>query len=341
MLGLAILLSLTAVGLVLGLAFFWSNARDILVASAIAVTGVVLQDSVRHYLLTARKSVLLLSGDLFVLVFAVGGIYYLGAIGQNPPAMIVLWGTAATIVAIAVMIIDGAKPRILHAYRWLRKNWGSSSAFFMEAVMGAIVGYLVVVILAIYTSDSEVAAFRAVVSVFGITSLVINFLRTAVLRELTPKTLQFQKAIISKCLQIAALVFGTVLLTLLIVRLLPGNLGSLLLGESWELVVGLALIAAINRLVAGISIAPLIVLRVQGVSWPATKIRIGATFVALALTPFAAYIAGAAGALAADSVFYAIVTIFLLRLALKNAKKSDRNPSSSAVSYPRSNKLVE
>ncbi|ALO67775.1 hypothetical protein AS189_16430 [Arthrobacter alpinus] len=319
MLGLALLLAFAAVVLILLVSVFWNSARDILLASAVAVVGVVLQDAVRHYLLTARKSILLLSGDFFVLLFAVGGIYYVGSTGYQPPAMILVWGATAFIAAMAALSIDRMVPRIFSGYKWLRFNWSNSSAFVMEATLGAIVGYLVVVILSVFSSDTEVAAFRTAVSVFGVTSLVINFLRTAVLRELTPDKLRTSNGILRTCLQMSVLVFATVLATVIVVYFLPESVGALILGESWPLVVALASIAAINRLAAGLSIAPLIVLRVQGVSWPATRIRIGATFVALALSPMAAYLAGAAGALAADTVFYAIVTIFLLRLALKNA----------------------
>lgn len=318
MLGLALVLACAAVLQILLISVFWTEAREILLASAAAVVGVVLQDAVRHYLLTARKSLLLLTGDLFVLLFAVGGIYYLGSTGSGPPAMVLAWGAAAFLAAMATMSIDRMLPCVFGGYKWLRNNWSNSSAFVMEATLGAIVGYLVVVVLAVFASETEVAAFRAAVSVFGVTSLVINFLRTAVLRELTPQKLHTRKGILRTCGRMSALVSATVLTTLLGVYFLPANLGALVLGESWPLVVVLASVAAVNRLAAGFSIAPLIVLRVQGISWPATRIRIGATIVALALSPLAAYLAGAAGALAADTVFYAIVTVFLLRLALKN-----------------------
>lgn len=323
MLGLAVILSVAASILILGVSVFWAGSRDILLAAAVAVVGVVLQDCVRHYLLTSRKSMLLLSGDVFVLVVAVGGIYYVGSQGFQPPAMILVWGASTSFAAAMVMCVDRMVPSLQAGYQWLRSNWTNSSAFVMEATLGAIVGYLVVVILAVFSSDSEVAAYRTAVSVFGITSLAINFLRTAVLRELAPRQMRTRQGILRTFWRMAGLVFAAVLSTLVVVHFLPASIGAMVLGDSWPLVVALASIAAVNRLAAGLSIAPLIVLRVQGVSWPATRIRIGATIVALALSPFAAYFAGAAGALAADSVFYAIVTIFLLRLAFRNAAGAD------------------
>lgn len=320
MLGLALILAVVAVIVILLVSVYWTAARNVLLASAAALVGVVLQDAVRHYLLTARKSLLLLAGDLFVLLFAVGGIYYVGSIGYQPPAMILAWGTVAFIAAVTTMCIGKVLPRIFIGYKWLRGNWSNSSAFVMEATLGAIVGYLVVVILAVFSSDTEVAAFRTAVSVFGVTSLVINFLRTAVLRELTPEKLGTRNGILKTCLQMSVLVFATVLATLLVVYFLPVNLGALILGESWQLVVALAGMAAFNRLAAGVSVAPLVVLRVQGVTWKATKIRVTSMVAALVITPVGAYFAGASGALAADALFYVLVAAFLLRLSLTNTE---------------------
>lgn len=332
MLGLAILLSLAAICLILALATFWTGARDVLLASAVAVVGIILQDSVRHYLLTARKSSLLLMGDLFVLIVAVGGIYVLGSQGYRPPAMLIVWGLAALVSACAVMAIDRTRPRVRLGIAWLRETWPSSSAFVIESGLGSLVGYAVVFTLAVFSSDTEVAAYRTAVSVFGVTSLVINFMRTAVLRELNPHQMQTKTGIYSVCWRMSALVLFTVMATALFVYAIPIEWGTAMLGESWLLVLGLAAMAAFNRFAAGVSIAPLIVLRVQGVTWDATKIRVASTVVALVLSPVGAYFAGAAGALAADTFFYLLVATLLLNLSLKQTQVDPKIDASDQTS---------
>lgn len=314
--GLSISLGFIASVLIFAIAWLWPDARNVLLCSAVAVVAIVAQDCMRHVSITMRNSAALLTGDILVLLIGVTGILLAGLQGRGASTMILVWGLAGFLAFLVVMLVERAWPSLTGGSTWLRTAWPSSSAFVVEAVLGALIGYAIVVVLGAVGSPADVAGYRATVSIFGITSLVINFLRTAVLRELSPAQLQNSRSMWRLFSLMAALVVGTSLATLVVVVLLPSALGEAVFGEAWWLITQLASWAALNRIAAGLSIVPLIFLRAQGVAWSATKIRLKLAAPLAIVAPAASALVGAPGAFMADAAYYLTVTVFLMSLSL-------------------------
>lgn len=323
--GLSLTLGLIASLVIASIGWLWSDARNVLLCSAIAVIAIVAQDCMRHVCITMRRSAALLAGDILVLLLGVTGIVVAGMHGYGPGPMILMWGLAGLLAFLVVMLIAKNWPSPRGGIAWLRTAWPSSSAFVVEAVLGALIGYAIVVVLGAVGSPADVAGYRATVSIFGVTSLVINFLRTAVLRELSPVHLQDPKSMWRLFFYMATLVASTTLATLVIVIFLPSAWGELAFGEAWRMITELAGWATLNRIGAGLSIVPLIFLRAQGVAWSATKIRLKLAAPLVILAPGASALAGAPGAFIADAAYYMSVTVFLMMLSLNITKSRARS----------------
>jgi hypothetical protein len=176
--------------------------------------------------------------------------------------------------------------------------------------------------LTVFVAPSEVAAYRATLVVYGVASLVINFLRTQVLRELRPTMLNNASGLLSVGLKLSIPVVVTILGMLGMLIILPEPFGRALMNETWTLIGALLIPGAVNRLSAGISTIPTIILRVQGVTWRATFIKIGVLVLSLALGPLGALYAGASGALYADAISYTIASTFLFVLAFRKTRSN-------------------
>jgi len=174
--------------------------------------------------------------------------------------------------------------------------------------------------LTIFVDPSEVAAYRATVVVFGVSSLVLNFLRTQVLRELRVDMIDSVNGVLRISMRLLVPVIVTIVGMLGALLVMPEWMGNALMRDTWILVGALIIPGAISRLFAGFSTIPTITLRVQGVTWKATVIKICVLSSSLIIGPAAALYAGAAGALYADALAYGLTSILLFALSIRRAK---------------------
>ncbi|MGC0236667.1 hypothetical protein [Arthrobacter sp. SD76] len=245
-----------------------------------------------------------------------------GFISRDSSLMLAFWGLASLGVGIITLFWTATVPSLRNAFPWLKSTWKSSSAYFTENAMGALAGYTIVVILALFVAPEEVAAFRATLVVYGVANLVIHFLRTQILRELHLDMISSMGGLTRTSGKLVIPVAITISCMLGALMLLPQDLGELLLQDTWLLVAALLLPGALNRFAAGLSIVPTITLRIQGIAWKATIIKMVILAVSLVIGPLGALYAGAAGALLADSISYALTAILLFALSLREAKRA-------------------
>lgn len=321
MLGLAMTLSLAGAGICTGIALLGESPNLPLLASAIASPGLVIQDSLRFCFVALQRTQSLLANDVATLVIGASAILVSGSLTHDVFTMLISWGAASLAVSLTTLVVNAMVPSFTGALSWLRETWRSSSAFFTENALGALVGYMIVVILTVFVAPSEVAAFRATLVVYGVASLVINFLRTQVLRELRPQMINTTRGLVATSGKLAVPVLVPIVGMLVVLMLIPESLGKVLMRDTWSLVAALLIPGAIHRLFAGFSTIPTITLRVQGITWRATVIKISVLLISLVLGPLGALYAGAAGALYADSFAYGLCSILLFALSLKRAKE--------------------
>lgn len=331
MLGLAIILGLVSGSLCAGLGLIGDPANRPLLASAIAAPGLVLQDSLRYCFIALQRTRSLILNDSATLIFGASAIVVSGLITGDSFVMLVSWGLASLTVGLVTLVGSALAPSFKTSVRWLKSTWRSSSAFFTENAMGALAGYVIVVILAVFVAPAEVAAFRAALVVYGVANLVINFLRTQVLRELRIDMVSSARGLLVTGGKLAVPVVVTILGMLTALLLLPQWAGEMLFQDTWLMVSIILIPGAINRFFAGLSIVPTITLRVQGITWKATMIKIIILFVSLGLGPLGALYAGAGGALIADAISYALTALLLFLLSLRKARSMTIAPQALAM----------
>ncbi|MFJ6158858.1 hypothetical protein ACIQF8_17040 [Pseudarthrobacter sp. NPDC092184] len=290
-------------------------------AVACAQFGLLLQDGIRFAALARGSTYGLLATDGFYAAATCSAIYIAGQLGRGSSGMLVALGVAATLASVIGCIAFHVIPRFRGCFEWLRTHWRLNSALVSEAILGATLGYSITLILNFVVSGAELAAYRSVLSIFGLTSLAINFLRTVVLRDLREGSLRRARSFWSKSFVLILLVFLTVAATYLVLINVPSHLGNELFGSTWTLMSLMFFAGAVNRIFAGISVVPTVFLRVQGITWGATTIRIVVTLVGFGLGPVGAVLAGAKGALLAEALAYFILTTALMTLSWRVARR--------------------
>lgn len=322
--GLSLLLSLGVGVALVCLALLTSSNSNFYLSLAVAQFGLLLQDSVRFAALAKGSTVGLLVVDMTYTLATCSAIFLAGSLHSGSQGMLTALGATAGGVGLVGAFAFGVVPRFGEAIKWLRSHWRLNSSFVAEAILGATLGYSITLILNFFASSSELAAYRSALSIFGMTSLAINFLRTIVLRDLRESGLRKSRSFWRKSTLMSALVILTVGFTYLVLALIPDVLGIALFGETWLLMTALFAATALNRIFAGLSIVPTIFLRVQGITWHATAVRIGVTVVGFGLGPVGALIAGAQGALLAEGLSYFLLTIALMALSRNVAARGRR-----------------
>ena len=320
MLGVAAILSLLASVLCVGAGVVGPALSWPLIASAVACPGLVLQDSLRFVFISMQRTKSLLLNDAGTLVLGTAAIAISGFLTRDVFVMVAAWGLASLSVTVGTLVFNAMAPSLRGVLPWFRLTWRTSSAFFTESALGAMVGYLIIVMLTIFVDPSEVAAYRATVVVFGVSSLVLNFLRTQVLRELRVDMIDSVNGVLRISMRLLVPVIVTIVGMLGALLVMPEWMGNALMRDTWILVGALIIPGAISRLFAGFSTIPTITLRVQGVTWKATVIKICVLSSSLIIGPAAALYAGAAGALYADALAYGLTSILLFALSIRRAK---------------------
>lgn len=309
----------------------WSEMSDVLLIAALMLPAVVFQDAARYVLISRRESGRLLALDTALLVMACGSVWVGGFFKFAPAMLLVLWGISCLVIGVCSYFVNRLSVLSRGAWPWMRQNFRLSSSFAFESIMGATLGFLLLIILNNYAGPAEVAAYRASISVFGLVSLAVNFLKTAVLREISPAHVTGPRAVASTMIRMSGLIAFTVALAVVGVLVLPQEIGRVFFGQTWVLIVGLWLPAALHRLAAGLSTVPLILLRVQGVGWKSTGVRLVCIAVGLIAVPIACKSWGAIGALLSEAGLYLLVCVSLTVLSVSvGAARSNRRFSALA-----------
>jgi len=308
---IAALIALT----VMLLGFVLPDQLSFFFSLAITQFGLLLQDGMRFAALAKNSTYGLLAVDMAYAAATSGAILAAGLAGLDASGLLIALGAAATLVGVVGGLVYRILPSFAGCVAWTLSHWRLNSSFVSEAIIGAAVGYTITLILNFVVSAAELAAYRSVLSIFGLTSLAINFLRTIVLRDLRGNSLRKARSFWLKSLIMAVLVAATVGATFLVLVSLPTSIGTQLFGPTWPLMTFMFAATAANRFFAGLSVVPTVFLRVQGITWRATTIRISVTFIGFGLGPVGAVVAGARGALIGEALLYLILTVALFALS--------------------------
>ena len=305
-------------------AIFWAEYRSALIATAFVGIPVCAMDVLRYCAIAEKRSELLLFSDFLVFVGTTVGLLVVGQVAASPSAFLAVWGVSCLLVSILLVWQLDIRPVSFRAtLDWLTINFPRSSAFFAEAALGATAGVAILAVMAIVTDSEQVSIFRTALTIMGVTSLINNFMRSTVLRELSPDLLRNKTYVIRVFFGMTAVVTLVIVVFGLCIWLAPNGLTAAIFGANFVAIVPVLLPAIIHRVCASCSTIPTIFLRAQGITWQATRFRFVVVAIGIIVGPFGAYLGGAHGALIGDMITYLTLFVGLSALVMYTANKQD------------------
>ena len=305
-------------------AIFWAEYRSALIATAFVGIPVCAMDVLRYCAIAEKRSELLLFSDFLVFVGTTVGLLGVGQVAASPSAFLAVWGVSCLLVSILLVWQLDIRPVSFRAtLDWLAINFPRSSAFFAEAALGATAGVAILAVMAIVTDSEQVSIFRTALTIMGVTSLINNFMRSTVLRELSPDLLRNKTYVIRVFFGMTAVVTLVIVVFGLCIWLAPNGLTAAIFGANFVAIVPVLLPAIIHRVCASCSTIPTIFLRAQGITWQATRFRFVVVAIGIIVGPFGAYLGGAHGALIGDMITYLTLFVGLSALVMYTANKQD------------------
>lgn len=333
-LGLVVVLSVCGSLMCVLMAASWASSSAAYLGAAIVIPGALFQDGVRYVLIYGRESRRLVTFDVVTVAVQCSAVLFASITARSAFACLLAWA----IVVSASSALAVARFRIRVSLRaglaWLKTVWKQSSAYATEAIVGAIVGYTTIVVIALFTSAGAVGAFRTTVAVFGLTSVVVNFVRSTYMRELAGRAQLNGRQVRRTYLLMSLLMFGVIGAVSVLLNCLPSAIGTAFFGDAWSLVAGLIVFGAINRFSSALSVIPTVLLRVAGVTWKATRARIVIAVISLGLGPVGALLAGAGGALLAESISYLLVFLVLSRILGSHLRRASVEQRPAVATKP-------
>ena len=305
-------------------AIVWAEYRSALIATAFVGIPVCAMDVLRYCAIAEKRSELLLFSDFLVFVGTTVGLLVVGQVAASPSAFLAVWGVSCLLVSMLLVWQLDIRPVSFRAtLDWLAINFPRSSAFFAEAALGATAGVAILAVMAIVTDSEQVSIFRTALTIMGVTSLINNFMRSTVLRELSPDLLRNKTYVIRVFFGMTAVVTLVIVVFGLCIWLAPNGLTAAIFGANFVAIVPVLLPAIIHRVCASCSTIPTIFLRAQGITWQATRFRFVVVAIGIIVGPFGAYLGGAHGALIGDMITYLTLFVGLSALVMYTANKQD------------------
>lgn len=306
-------------------AIVWAEYRSALIATAFVGIPVCAMDVLRYCAIAEKRSELLLFSDFLVFVGTTVGLLVVGQVAASPSAFLAVWGVSCLLVSMLLVWQLDIRPVSFRAtLDWLAINFPRSSAFFAEAALGATAGVAILAVMAIVTDSEQVSIFRTALTIMGVTSLINNFMRSTVLRELSPDLLRNKTYVIRVFFGMTAVVALVIVVFGLCIWLAPNSLTAAIFGANFVAIVPVLLPAIIHRVCASCSTIPTIFLRAQGITWQATRFRFVVVAIGIIVGQFGAYLGGAHGALIGDMITYLTLFVGLSALVMYTANKQDK-----------------
>lgn len=300
-----------------------SGVWQVVCAALLIVPGLALQDALRHVYLRRKQVGVACAVDVLV-VAAQLGIVWFGAGQDVPPwSLILLLGVPTFLIGYFRSFLDRAGVSVRGSREWRRSSRELGDGFVFEAGLGAFVQWLTLLSVAHFGSLPEAGAFRAVITIYGVTNVVTNFLRSHYLAQLAHGGELDRARMRRSTVEMVALTGGTVLFSYGVLELLPESLGEKLLGETWTLAVPYLLLGAINRFAAGLTSVPAVFLRVLRMPWDAARTRILISVVTLIAAPLSVAVGGATAAFVTMSIMSLVMVLALSRVIVRGRKKRE------------------
>jgi len=232
-----------------------------LVALALALPGLLVQDAWRFILFTTRRGRVAVINDLIAMAVMATLIALVAAFDAvSVFTMVLCWGGGGTAAALVGMLQTRVRPKPGRTIRWCREHWDITPRFLGSELLQSGGAQVFVFALGALVGLAAVGSVRGAQLLLGpvyILSVGVHLSMVPELARLTGSIVRFRRITLlsSSALSIVGAGWGLVLL------LLPDSIGRELLGESWPGARSVLLPIALSIIVPLGTVGPRIALR--------------------------------------------------------------------------------
>jgi len=267
----------------------------VLVALAVVLSGLVLQDAWRYTFIAQNRPASALANDVIWVVAQVAMVATLAVLGRVSAATLVLtWGAAGAVAAVAGCVQAHTAPRMTAGWRWVVEHRDLGGRYLAEFLSATGVGYGAIFGLGAIAGLPAIAALRASQAFFGPVNVVFAAIVLTVIPEAARRRgrggrLRHLMVAASGMLVLLALVWLAVGIAL------PSAVGRALFGASWEAASELVLPVGLGVVGGGLAAGGIAGLRALGAARESLRARLVGLPFAAGLPLVGATINGATG----------------------------------------------
>lgn len=294
---------LSAAAFGIAASIFEGTTRNTLLAFAVAMPGLLLQDAWRFIFIGSGRPAAAALNDLVWALCQVGFVAAVIGTGTSGVAMLVLaWGGAASIAALVGFVQAHLWPDHSGALAWLRRHWDLGGPFLGHFGLTHGTDQVTIYGISAVAGVAAVGAIQAAdvlvrpLNFIAIGASVATFPEGVRLRDRSTRALLYGMGAVSGALVLATLGLGAVLL------LLPDPVGEQLLGENWAVARPILIFILAQRLFFGASQGPRMGLQILGAAGRALRTQMVLGPIGLGAMLTGAAVAGPIGAVSAGAV---------------------------------------
>lgn len=290
------------VGVLLGLAYVLlglvlsDEVGGALIALGVLTPGLMVQDTMRYVSFGQARPRSALVNDGFWLVAQLLVLVALVQLDRFGPAMLVAgWGTAGVLAGGLQMWIDSTIPAVRRGFAWIRTNRDLSVRYLLDMVSGQGSSLLASYVLALVAGMAAVGSIRGAQTLFGPVNIILLGSNIVLVPEGRRIAQQSPRKLVVVCAGAATVFAGVAALSTLIFVGLPEELGTRVLGSTWEGARSVMVPVGLAGMAGGILAGALIGLRSLSAAEALLRTRLLAMPVAICLPVAGAILADETG----------------------------------------------
>lgn len=295
--------------------------RFLVLCLGVVLPGLLVQDSMRQILFAAGQGRSAFNNDLLwaVLMVPAFGIVFLSG-SVNAATLILAWGAAANVAAIAGCYRCRVVPGVRTAGSWLRSQRGLWPRYLLEGA--AINGSQQIMFMAIgvFAGLAAVGEMKLVLVLLGPVNVLVQGIGVVAVPEAARAIAGGHSRLMRVTAGFSLAVAAGALLWGLTVTLLPGSWGTALVGQGWQAASALVVPMFVVQVFNGANTGPVVGLRSAGAARRSMWTRMATSSLVVILSVAGAATAGVQGA-AWGLVLAAALNAILWYLQFRNVIK--------------------
>ncbi len=280
-----------AIGLLIG-----PPAGTTFIALGIALPALLVQDAWRFVFFAAGRGRDAVITDLVWAVSLISVLVLLTGVAPGTPQAVIGWGFSASLAAMVGARLSGVTPSPRAFRGWLRDHGDLVYRYAAEVLVGLGAAQVTVYVVGVTAGLAQAGAIRAAAILLGPMHIVLQASHLIAVPEgvriRRRSRTRFRLATVGLSGGLALVIFAWVL----VISLLPVEIGRALLGDSWEAARGVVFPLGLALVAQGVSSGSLVGLRVLADAKSSLRARIIDAVFSLIFGVAGALLGGAVGA---------------------------------------------